>query len=32
MNGHPWKDFDTAKEWIKLPLNAGEIKIVAYYA
>jgi hypothetical protein len=32
MNGRPWKDFDTAKEWIKLPLHAGEIKIVAYYS
>jgi hypothetical protein len=31
VNGHSWKDFDVAKEWIKLPVQADEIKIVAYY-
>ncbi len=32
VNGKPWKDFDALKEWIKLPLRPGEIKIEAYYS
>lgn len=31
VNGLPWKDFDAAKEWIKLPGQAKDSKIVAYY-
>jgi hypothetical protein len=31
VNGRPWKDFDAAKEWIKLPANVDGLKIVAYY-
>lgn len=32
VNGRPWKDFDATKEWIKLPVEAGDLKIVAYYS
>jgi len=31
VNGRPWKDFDAGKEWIKLPTEPSEIKVVAYY-
>jgi hypothetical protein len=31
MGGRPWTDFDTAKEWIRLPAQEGELRIVAYY-
>lgn len=32
INGRPSKDFDAAKEWIKLAAPAGELQIVAYYS
>ncbi len=32
IDGRPWTDFDAAKEWIKLPAQEGELKIVAYYS
>jgi hypothetical protein len=32
VNGQTWKDFDAGKEWIKLPIRAGEIKVTAYYS
>jgi hypothetical protein len=31
IDGRPWKDFDAAKEWIRLPEAASELKVVAYY-
>ena len=31
VDGKPWKDFDAPKEWIKLPRDPNELKIVAYY-
>jgi hypothetical protein len=31
VNGRPWKDFDPEKEWIKLPKEANEVKVAAYY-
>lgn len=31
LEGRDWKDFDSAKEWIKLPVRGGEIKVVALY-
>jgi hypothetical protein len=31
VDGKPWKDFDAAKEWIKLPRDSNELKIFAYY-
>jgi len=32
VNGRPWKDWDAAKEWIKLPGQAKNSEIVAYYS
>ena len=32
VNGQPWKDFNAAKEWIKLPKQKSELNIVAYYS
>jgi hypothetical protein len=32
LNDRIWKDFDPAKERIKLPVNGGVLRIVAYYA
>ena len=31
VNERPWKDFDPAKEWIKLPPEESEWKVVAFY-
>jgi hypothetical protein len=31
VNGGAWKDFDAVKEWVKLPTELGEVKMVAYY-
>jgi hypothetical protein len=32
INDRAWKDFDAAKERIKLPVGGSELKIVAYYS
>jgi hypothetical protein len=32
VNDRAWKDFDAAKEWIKLPAEAGDFRISAYYS
>jgi hypothetical protein len=31
VNGRPWKDFDTEKEWIALPTGPNQVEVVAYY-
>ena len=31
INGHPWSNFEAAKEWIILPTEPREAKVVAYY-
>jgi hypothetical protein len=31
VNGRPWNDFDPSKEWIKLPGETGDLKVVAFY-
>jgi hypothetical protein len=32
VGGRPWEDFDSMKEWIKLPAHEGELTVVAYYS
>jgi hypothetical protein len=32
INGRAWKDFDAAKERIKLPVGGSDLKIAAYYS
>ncbi len=32
IDGRSWKDFDAAKERIKLPISGHELKIAAYYS
>jgi hypothetical protein len=31
LNGQAWKDFDPAKEWIRLPSDRGELHVAADY-
>ena len=31
LNGRPWTEFDSSKEWIKLPSTAGKVEVAAYY-
>jgi len=31
LNGQPWTEFDSTKEWIKLPSTAGKFEVAAYY-
>ncbi len=31
VNGRSWKEYDPAREWIKLPVEAKELKVTAYY-
>lgn len=31
VNGKPWKSYDITKEWINLPHEKSESKVVAYY-
>lgn len=31
VDGRAWKDFDPSKEWIKLPTDAANLRVVAYY-
>lgn len=32
LDGRSWRDFDAAKEWIRLPVAASTLKVVAYYS
>jgi hypothetical protein len=31
VDGRPWQDFDSAKEWIKLPTES-DLRVIAYYS
>lgn len=31
VDGRPWSEFDPQKEWIRLPLDAAQIRVVARY-
>ncbi len=31
VNGRDWKEYESAKEWIKLPVETTELKVTAYY-
>jgi hypothetical protein len=31
VNGKSWKDFSPEKEWISLPVDAGQLNVTAYY-
>ena len=32
VDGRSWKDFDAAKEWIRLPASTSKLKVIAYYS
>ena len=32
INGRAWKGFDAEKEWIKMPVQEGELRTIAYYS
>ena len=31
IDGEPWSEFDPAKEWVRLPLKTGEMKVVVHF-
>ncbi len=31
IDGKPWKDFDAAREWVRLPRKAGGMKVIVHY-
>lgn len=31
IDGKPWKDFDSARQWVRLPHKTGEMKVVVHF-
>ena len=31
IDGKPWTEFDAAKEWVRLPRKAGEMKVIVHF-
>jgi hypothetical protein len=31
IDGQPWKDFDAARQWVRLPHKSGEMKVVVHF-
>ena len=31
VDGRPWKEFDVAKEWVKLSADQSELKVTVRY-
>jgi hypothetical protein len=31
IDGKPWKEFDAAREWVRLPGKSGEMKVVVHF-